>query len=83
MLRVAPFISILLVAYLMYDCDQYRREPFWYPVLLIPIYDALLCIWRFKWYGSWLTFLPPLLCPCRIPDVCVWQTTDAQLNGKF
>ena len=53
MVRLIPLIYALLVAYLLYDCYQYRREPFWYLVLLIPVWGVCLYIWRFKWHGSW------------------------------
>ena len=53
MVRLIPLIYALLVAYLLYDCYQYRREPFWYLVLLIPVWGVALYIWRFKWHDSW------------------------------
>jgi hypothetical protein len=53
MVRLIPLIYAVLVASLLYDCYQYRREPFWYLVLLIPVWGVGLYIWRFKWHDSW------------------------------
>ena len=54
MVRLIPLIYAMLVAYLLYDCYQYRRESsFWYQILLISVWGVGLSIWRFKWYGSW------------------------------
>lgn len=48
MLLLLPLVYIFLVVYLLYDCFKYRREFLWYVVLLIPVWGALLYIWRFK-----------------------------------
>ncbi len=48
MIRLAGIIYLALVGTMLYDCYRYRREPFWYLVLLIPVWGLVLYIYRFK-----------------------------------
>lgn len=53
LVRLIPVFYAVLIAVLMHDCYQHRREPFWYLVLLIPVWGVVIYIWRFKWHDSW------------------------------